>query len=138
MFILWVAPGWNTDERHEMKKYNIDRKLNWNVCDGDSMQQKKTNIDNKILSGEKSQLNVDNNTHRQTRMGQSAQVISDRVYCGMCVSQGTTEGDAVACNRNQQEKKIISWPCKTTESDNNVIQKSQINMKWWLGKCNGG
>lgn len=38
--LVVLAPGRKADEGHEMKKYNTDRKLNWKVCDGDSMQQK--------------------------------------------------------------------------------------------------
>lgn len=41
---------------------------------------------------------------RQTRMGLSAQIGSDRVYWGMCVSWGMTEGAGWTCNRNHEEK----------------------------------
>lgn len=39
---------------------------------------------------------------RRTRVGQRALIGSDRVYWGMCVSQGTTEGAGWTCNRNKE------------------------------------
>lgn len=85
-------------EEHEMKKYNIDRKLNWDADDGDSMQQQNMNT----VYGEKSQLYMDNTW--TDWVGQSAPIGSDRVYWGMCVSQGTTEGAGWTCDRNHEEK----------------------------------
>lgn len=41
---------------------------------------------------------------RQTIMGQSALIGSDRVYWGTCVSEGMTEVAGWTCNRNHEEK----------------------------------